>query len=110
MEHGETVEDAACREVREETCLVLDPGNLAIYGVLSVAHINEVYISLIAPLPSMEFATTREASDLRLLSEAEVTLYPRAFSPGTDPLIHKLYARLRTRAFKSTPGVLMQIR
>jgi ADP-ribose pyrophosphatase YjhB (NUDIX family) len=109
VELGETVVEAACREVREETCLTLDPREINIYGVLSLPHINEVHISLISPLRNQDYAPTPEASELRLMSEVELTDCSRAFSPGTDSLVHDLYGKLQTEAFKFTPAVLMHV-
>src|ERR1700736_1623045 len=103
VEHGETVVEAGCREVREETCLILRQQDVHIYGVLSLPHINEVHISLIAPLRSDEFAPTPEASELRLMSETDLVACSRAFSPGTDTLIHDLYGKLKTESSMFTP-------
>jgi ADP-ribose pyrophosphatase YjhB (NUDIX family) len=109
MEKGETVEQAACRELREETCLILDPDELAIYGVMSIPAINEVYISLIAPLPSMAFGCTPEASDIRLLSQAELARYERAYAPTTDMLIRDLYGNLIGGTIGCHAAVLMGV-
>jgi ADP-ribose pyrophosphatase YjhB (NUDIX family) len=109
VEAGETVVEAVCREVREETCLVLDPREINIYGILSLPHINEVHISFIAPLRSDDYAPTLEASELRLMTEIELADCSRAFSPGTDSLVQDLYAKLPTEAFKFSPAILMHV-
>src|SRR4051794_29891664 len=51
VERGETVNEAASREVQEETRLRVEPEHLRLFTVLSLPAMNQVYVGLAAPLP-----------------------------------------------------------
>jgi ADP-ribose pyrophosphatase YjhB (NUDIX family) len=109
VEHGESVTAAASREIREETRVRLGEEDFSMYGVLSIPHINEVHFSMSAPLSNMVYGPTREALDVRLMSEREIADEVRAFSPGTDGFVIDLYRKLHLGDLKATAAVLMQI-
>jgi len=71
VERGETVEEATCRELYEETGLTLRPELLILNGVSSVPEMNQIYLSLVAPLPSMNFRATRECTEVKLAKEMD---------------------------------------
>jgi ADP-ribose pyrophosphatase YjhB (NUDIX family) len=77
MELGETVEEGARREAREEACadLALD-GVLAIY---SIARIGQVQILFRAHLASPGFAAGPESLEVRLFDWAEIPWDDLAF-------------------------------
>lgn len=50
MESGETLEEAAARETREETGVQLDPRELRLYGLGTLLHVSEIYVGFIATI------------------------------------------------------------
>lgn len=94
LENGETVEEAASREVREETRLCVDPHDLELYGVMSLPDLNQVYISSAGPLPSHDYGPTVEASEVRLLTRAELDSVELGYPPATRKLLLRVYDRL----------------
>lgn len=70
MENGETVEDGALREVREEACATVTLQRL--HTVYSIAHIDQVYLLFLGSLDSLEFKAGDESSDARLFHEKEI--------------------------------------
>lgn len=77
MENGETVEQAARRETREEACA--EVMNLNIYTLIDVPHINQVHIFYRAELKSPDFAAGDESLDVRLFEEADIPWSELAF-------------------------------
>ena len=77
MENGETVEQAARRETREEACAEVT--NLNIYTLIDVPHINQVHIFYRAELQSPDFAAGDESLDVRLFDEADIPWSELAF-------------------------------
>jgi len=73
MESGETLEEAAARETREETGVRLDPAALRLYAVATLPEISEVYVGFLAAVPGhTELVCGPECSEVRFLAEAEV--------------------------------------
>jgi ADP-ribose pyrophosphatase YjhB (NUDIX family) len=82
MELGETLEEAAARELCEETGLRLEPRALRLYSLGSITEINEVYVAFRASVGDVRCTPGREALDVRFFSEAELpwdqVAFPRA--------------------------------
>ena len=77
MENGETVEQAARRETREEACAEVE--HLAIYTLIDVPHINQVHIFYRAELQSLDFAAGVESLEVQLFDEADIPWSELAF-------------------------------
>jgi ADP-ribose pyrophosphatase YjhB (NUDIX family) len=77
MENGETLEQAAIRESMEEANAVLD--NLRLYTVISLPHIDQVYMMFLADLQSEDFYPGEESLETRLFSENEIPWDELAF-------------------------------
>jgi ADP-ribose pyrophosphatase YjhB (NUDIX family) len=71
MENGETPEQAAARELFEETGAVIDPAKLNLFLVGSLPAISEVYLVYYGELDDFQVATTDEAQEIRLCDESE---------------------------------------
>jgi 8-oxo-dGTP pyrophosphatase MutT (NUDIX family) len=110
VELGETVEEAAARELLEETGLVISPGQLSVYGVVSIPEINQIFISLIAPLPSMNFKPTEETLDVKLAGISDISPAEYAYPPGADRWIQLLYDRLRAGNAANMPAIIRTVR
>ena len=79
VEQGETLEEAAVREMYEEAGVRVSPSDLTLYRVASVPHMNEVYVGFrteFAAEPCLKAGP--EAIEVRLCAEGE--LPPDAFA------------------------------
>ena len=98
MELGETLEEAAARELREETGLVLDPAGLQLYSLGSITQINEVYVAFRGTTENAECAPGAEALDVRFFAESELPWGEVAF-PRANYSIQMIYADIRRGRF-----------
>jgi ADP-ribose pyrophosphatase YjhB (NUDIX family) len=72
MELGETLEQAAARETREESGVSIDPEQLVLYSVTNLPDISEVYVSFRATLAEEHCAAGPECLEARFFSEAAI--------------------------------------
>ncbi|WP_022949870.1 NUDIX hydrolase [Methylohalobius crimeensis] len=78
MELGETLDQAAIRETREEACAEVESHGL--YTVYSLPHVNQVHIFFRAELIDGRFAPGPESLETRLFEETEIPWDELAFS------------------------------
>lgn len=64
MEIGETIEEGACREVREEAMACVDIQSLL--ATYTVSRIGQVHLVFVAQLRSLDFAAGDESLDVQL--------------------------------------------
>ena len=86
MENGETTEQAALRETREEACANVDI--LGLYTLISLPHVNQVYLIYRARLLDLDFAAGDENLEVKLFAEHEVPWDALAFSTIRHTLRH----------------------
>ena len=77
MENGETIEEGALREAQEEANLSLH--NLQLYTVLSLPHINQIYMMFKGDITTDTFSPGVESLETRLFSEADIPWDQLAF-------------------------------
>lgn len=77
MELGETMEQAALRESEEEACANVEIDD--IYTLISLPHVNQVYVMYRARLLDLDFAAGEESLEVRLFSEDEIPWQELAF-------------------------------
>jgi ADP-ribose pyrophosphatase YjhB (NUDIX family) len=77
MEENETLEQGAARETSEEANAEID--NLALYTVISLPDISQVYMLFRANLREAQFAPSKESLDVKLFSEEEIPWDELAF-------------------------------
>ena len=82
MENGESVEQAALRESMEEANLSVEKPEL--YMVMSLPHINQVYMMFKGQIVSENFSAGAETLETRLFEEHEIPWEEIAF-----PVIRK---------------------
>ncbi|MDH5601507.1 MAG: NUDIX hydrolase [Gammaproteobacteria bacterium] len=70
MENQESLEEAAIRESREEANANLKLESL--YSVISLPHINQVYVMYRATLLDLDFYAGPESLDVRLFNEEDI--------------------------------------
>jgi len=98
MELGETLAEAAARELREETGVVLRPEQLRLYSLGSITQINEVYVAFRASVSDASCSPGYEALDVRFFSEAELPWEEVAF-PRANYSIQMAYDDIRRGHF-----------
>ena len=86
MEENETLEAGAMRETREEACARI--GNLALYTVMSLPDISQVYMLFRADLLDVDFAAGTESLEVRLFTEHEIPWEELAFRTISATLKH----------------------
>ncbi|MEH6548910.1 MAG: NUDIX hydrolase [Pseudomonadales bacterium] len=97
-EAGESLRQAAARELHEETCVELDAKDMVLYGVGSLLHIDQIYVSFRAELKTPEFSITAEASELALFNQDDLPWGELAY-PELVPSISNFYRELKTGQF-----------
>jgi len=111
MEHGENLQQAACREFYEETHVRLDPGKLWLYGIGSLPEINQVYVTFRTPLPEHSYQPSEEALEVAMFSADELPWDQVAY-PNINCQVQEFYRELARNDFgvyvgevKMTDGV-----
>lgn len=85
LENGETVEEGALREVKEEVLAEVEL--IGMHALYSIPHINQVYIHFLAQLPGAEsYGCGPESSEVRLFHEKDIPWDEIAFSSSTFTL------------------------
>lgn len=77
MENGETLEQAAARETREEACARVRA--LSLYTLFDLPHINQVYMFFRAELVDLDFAVGEESLEVQLFHERDIPWSELAF-------------------------------
>jgi ADP-ribose pyrophosphatase YjhB (NUDIX family) len=77
MENDETLEQAALRESREEANANVRIDRL--YAVVSLPHINQVYMMFLGALMDQNFSVGDETLEVKLFAEAEIPWSSLAF-------------------------------
>jgi ADP-ribose pyrophosphatase YjhB (NUDIX family) len=77
LENGETLPAGAARETVEEARANVEIG--ALYTVISLPHINQVYVMFRARLIDLSFGPGPESLDVRLFEEDDVPWNELAF-------------------------------
>ena len=77
MENNETLEQAATRESIEEANANLEISKL--YTVISLPHINQIYMLYLAKLVDLNFSAGPESLDVQLFTEEEIPWNNLAF-------------------------------
>lgn len=86
LENGETVEEGAVRETREETRARVEL--IAPYRLFNITFVNQIYMMFLANLETQDFGPTEESSEVRLFTEAEIPWDELAFTVIHETLRH----------------------
>jgi ADP-ribose pyrophosphatase YjhB (NUDIX family) len=101
MEENESLEQAAARETLEETGVEVSPAALVLYSVLSLPHMNQVYVTFRTELRSVpQMQPGPESLDVALIGEHDIRRDDWAFvTPLSESRPAEMYREIRTRAF-----------
>ncbi|RDE22627.1 NUDIX domain-containing protein [Motiliproteus coralliicola] len=77
MENGETTQEAAMRETREEACAEVELKGL--YTITSITPINQVQMFYLAEMPTATFDAGEETLEAQLFAEDEIPWDQLAF-------------------------------
>ena len=86
LENGESVQDGALRETREETMVdvrIIDP-----YRLFNIVFVDQIYFMFRANLLSDKFGPTKESIDVRLFDEKNIPWDSIAFEVIKQTLEH----------------------
>jgi len=86
MENQETLEQAALRESHEEANANLEIEN--IYTVISLPHINQIYVLYRAKLLDLDFYAGTESLEVKLFNEDDIPWEQLAFKTIENTLRH----------------------
>ena len=86
LENGETVQQGAARETREET--LADVEVLAPFRMFNIVHVNQIYLMFAARLRTPEFGPTPESARVELFRPEDIPWDSLAFPVIRDTLRH----------------------
>ena len=106
MEENETPQQAAAREVFEETTARVDIDKMELHTVGTLVDINQVYLVFRAPLIEPVFSTTEEATEVRLFGADDAPFSEFAY-PDVTGNVREFYQELAAGSFNVHLGVLV---
>jgi ADP-ribose pyrophosphatase YjhB (NUDIX family) len=106
MEENETPQQAAAREVFEETRARVNLAEMELHTVGTLVDINQIYLVFRAPLLEPFFSTTEEAEEVQLFSADEVPYSEFAY-PDVSGNVSEFYDELAAGKFNVHLGVLV---
>jgi ADP-ribose pyrophosphatase YjhB (NUDIX family) len=98
VERGETLEQAAAREIAEEAGVVLKPEKLVLYGATSLMSLSQVYIMFRAKVVSRQCATGRESLQVKFFRETDVPWNAISY-PAVAASLRAFFAELASNCF-----------
>lgn len=107
MERGETLQQAAARELYEETRVELAPESLNLYTVGTLQWMSEVHVVFRGRMASPQFGIGEEAMDVALFAEDEVPWDQCAF-PQSEAATRQFYRELGSGQFGIYMGEFTQ--
>jgi ADP-ribose pyrophosphatase YjhB (NUDIX family) len=106
MENNETPEFAVCREVREETGIVIEEDSMTLISVSCIPHMAQTHLVFRCHLEEKpETAVTEEALDANWFDEECLPWGELAF-PTIEPLVRQVYRWLHSGDFGIRVGFI----
>jgi ADP-ribose pyrophosphatase YjhB (NUDIX family) len=100
VENGETLEDAAARETFEETGVTIAAELMLLYGVASLPHISEIYVTFHAKLTTEpEVIPGAESLEAAFQTESQIRWDQLAFRQILGDYPHRFFRHLRNGSF-----------
>jgi len=98
LERGETLAEGAARELREESGVVVPPGDLALYMTGTITFIDQVFIAFRAQVESGDVNPGPESQAARFFSRSECPWSDVAY-PEVNDAIEQAYDDLDAGTF-----------
>lgn len=106
LEAGESLQEAAVRELYEETKIRLSAEKMVPFGVLSLLPMNQVYISFRCECDeAIDGAITEEAADWGWFGEEDAPWEELAYSGSIDQ-VRQSYRCIRNKKFPFRVGLI----
>ncbi|MFA7555783.1 MAG: NUDIX hydrolase [Spongiibacteraceae bacterium] len=106
LEEGESLQEAAARELYEETHIKISPNNMIPFGMLSLLTMDQVYLSFRCHCDNaIAGAITEESADWGWFSEQDAPWDELAYSGSIDQ-VRQSYQCIRNGAFPFRVGVI----
>jgi len=96
LESGETIAEGAMRETREEACARVELQ--ALYGIIDVPHISQIYMLYRGQLLDPTFAPGTESLETALFAEPDIPWRELAF-PVMNLILEHFFAESKTGIF-----------
>ena len=106
MENGETIEQAAIRETREEA--EADVELTSLYSVFSIPHISQVYIIYRACLVTSDFKAGLESLEVQLFRPDDIPWEHLAFRVMHETL-QRYIEDLHNNSFRLHTGIILPV-
>lgn len=106
MENDESTVEAAMRETMEEAGANVEVRDL--YTMISLVHINQVYMMFLADMTNTEFAAGEESLEVDLFDESEIPWDQIAF-PVIEETMRLFFADRSSGNFKTRIGEMTVI-
>jgi 8-oxo-dGTP pyrophosphatase MutT (NUDIX family) len=98
MESGETPEQAAARELQEETLAHIDPENLTLFLIGSIPEISEVYLVYHGELAQLRYGLSEEALEVELYGQTDAPWEEFAY-PDVAEFMQQFYLDHASRSY-----------
>ena len=98
MESGETPEQAAARELHEETGALIDPDGLSLYLIGSIPEISEVYLVYRGELAEPHYGPSEEATEVELYTQTDAPWDEFAY-PDVAEFMQQFYLDHESRSY-----------
>jgi ADP-ribose pyrophosphatase YjhB (NUDIX family) len=106
MENDESTVEAALRETMEEAGAHVEVRDL--YTMISLVHINQVYMMFLADMTDTDFAPGEESLETELFSESEIP-WDRIAFPVIEETMRLYFADRASGSFKTRVGEMTVI-
>lgn len=98
VESGETLEQAACRETREETGVITQPENLHLHALSSLPGINEVYVGFRTEVNTADLCCGVECLNVDFFDEQNLPWGELAYTE-IDRYLRVYFAEVKQKKF-----------